>query len=669
MPTPTPTPEAELVARGWGRIGRAPTPAPEGTLPPIRADMVEAVRISTPLRANWVIGLDEELAAQIVGLPWIEDGMPTNLVNFAAGALTLVADAGHLAKLIEEPWVVEGRNLEALMNLSAGHPPGLLNWVFQHPAANDGITYRESKIIAMMGNENDVSFLDPGSPHTLEERTINLPWAGDIELNILRDDPALGYAGMMDDLEAAVRSHEAFMGLPFPQQQVNYRIVPGSGGGHVEMFTWIGHDTGGPKTVSHEAAHFYWSWPRAPWVPHNLNLAWLDEGAADLLANGPDAARDDLWNADCVGLTIPDLEASDYWSSETRCWYPVGEAFYRDLYRAMDPTNFRLGFRRWFLHRLVDVADVCPPNMLGRSTTYCHVMEAFMTYASDDNRAAVEDIVNRWYGVTAATPPPTPTPVPQSDRDALVALHKTLGGPNWANWLSDAHIGNWGGVTIDADGRLTRLWLWFDSFEVSSELSLDLGSFPNLWELIIERSDSLTELELVNSPNLADLTIKGNNSLNRLKLGSFPNLVDLNLSENDALSGLELDSHPSLVKLNIWENDSLSRLVLGSFPNLVELSIGDNDSLSVLEWGNLPNLAKLSIYGNDSLSVLELGSFPSLVEMDLSQNNLTGTIPPELAEFSNLKKLWISGNELTGCIPASLNRAGLDLQSDLEFCP
>ena len=640
--------------------------------------MAEAVRILTDRRAACAQPTEiSELTAQIVALPWIADCVVTDLERYAERALTRVADAGHLAKLIEEPWVVEGRNLEALMNLETGYPPGLLNWVFQHPAANDGISYRESKIIAMMGADNDVRLLDPGSPHTLEERTINLPLAGDIELNILRDDPALGYAGMMDDLEDAVRSHEAFMGIPFPQRQVNYRILPGYGGAHVEMFTWIGHDSGNSTTVSHEAAHFYWSWLRASWVPHHLNLEWIDEGAADFLSYGPDAARDDWaeheWNADCVGLTILDLEASDPHGSKAGCGYPVGEAFYRDLYRAMDPTNFRLGFRRWFLHKYVDVADVCPPNALGRSTTYCHVMEAFTTYASDDNRTAVEDIVNRWYGVTDATPPPTPTAVPQTDRDALVALHKTLGSPDWINWLSDVHIGKWHGVTIDTDGRLTSLWLWLNNFDssrdVSSELSLDLGSFPKLWEVLIEWSDSLTDLELVNSPNLAELTINGNGSLNKLKLGSFPNLTDLTMSENDALSGLVLDSHPKLEKLNIWENDSLSSLVLGSFPNLVVLSVAANDSLSVLEWGNLPNLKKLSINGNGSLSELELGNFPNLVELDLSQNNLTGTIPPELGELSNLKKLWISGNELTGCIPASLNRAGLDLQSDLEFCP
>ena len=120
------------------------------------------------------------------------------------------------------------------------------------------------------------------------------------------------------------------------------------------------------------------------------------------MVHGPDAARDEWveheWNAPCVGLTITELEASEYGLEGDTCWYPVGEAFYRELYRAMESTNFRLAFRRWLLHGMFDLADVCVGDDMGISTTYCHVMEAFTTYASEDNRAAVEDVINRWYG-------------------------------------------------------------------------------------------------------------------------------------------------------------------------------------------------------------------------------------------------------------------------------
>ena len=50
-----------------------------------------------------------------------------------------------------------------------------------------------------------------------------------------------------------------------------------------------------------------------------------------------------------------------------------------------------------------------------------------------------------------------------SDRDALVALYNATNGPNWTNntnWLSNAPIGQWYGVTTNANGRVTELFLW-----------------------------------------------------------------------------------------------------------------------------------------------------------------------------------------------------------------
>ena len=51
---------------------------------------------------------------------------------------------------------------------------------------------------------------------------------------------------------------------------------------------------------------------------------------------------------------------------------------------------------------------------------------------------------------------------PETDREALVALYSTTGGPNWVsndNWLSDRPTGEWQGVTTDSNGRVTELSL------------------------------------------------------------------------------------------------------------------------------------------------------------------------------------------------------------------
>ncbi len=355
-----------------------------------------------------------EAAAQIEALAWIKDGVQLAIEPRAVNGLIALADAGHLAKVIDEPWVIEGRNYPALLNLGAKNisfdPPEFFEWYIHHPALNDGITYRESKIIASVGTQDDASRFDPESPHTIEERTITLPLAGKVELTIIRTDPALGYDNMMDDLEHAIRGHEEFMDLPFPQRQVVYVVAPGAGGNWAANFVWLGDDPGytliDQHIIAHVAAYYYWGRPRGPWAPYSPgSTTWVSGGAARLLGYGPEAAREELTevleNSNCAGLTIRELESSNPQGSKVGCSYPVGEAFYRDLYRAMDPTNFRLAFRRWLIHGMVDVlGDVCararwwaaPP------TTYCHVMEAFTTYASDDNRVAVEDVINRWYG-------------------------------------------------------------------------------------------------------------------------------------------------------------------------------------------------------------------------------------------------------------------------------
>ena len=50
----------------------------------------------------------------------------------------------------------------------------------------------------------------------------------------------------------------------------------------------------------------------------------------------------------------------------------------------------------------------------------------------------------------------------------------------------------------------------------------------------------------------------------------------------------------------------------------------------------------------------DLGSLPMLQSLDLRNNNLAGPIPPELANASNLERLFLAPNNFTGCIPRQL---------------
>jgi hypothetical protein len=53
-------------------------------------------------------------------------------------------------------------------------------------------------------------------------------------------------------------------------------------------------------------------------------------------------------------------------------------------------------------------------------------------------------------------------PKPASDRLALEAVFKSCGGAGWkrkGGWVTDAALGEWEGVTVDAEGRVIKLRL------------------------------------------------------------------------------------------------------------------------------------------------------------------------------------------------------------------
>jgi Leucine-rich repeat (LRR) protein len=79
---------------------------------------------------------------------------------------------------------------------------------------------------------------------------------------------------------------------------------------------------------------------------------------------------------------------------------------------------------------------------------------------------------------------------------------------------------------------------------------------------------------------------------------------------------------------------------------------------------NLANLQQLWLIGNQLSGSIppELGNLASLEDLHLCNNQFSGSIPPELGNLANLQRLDLCGNPLSGNIPPELgNLAGLRL--------
>ena len=232
---------------------------------------------------------------------------------------------------------------------------------------------------------------------------------------------------------------------------------------------------------------------------------------------------------------------------------------------------------------------------------------------------------------------------PGSDRAALVALYEATDGENWranTNWLTDAPLGEWHGVTTYTDGRVA--WLYLGANELSGPIPPELGRLTFLVELEL----SANPLQGAIPPELGDLNW----------------LTDLSLVSSQLNGPIpsELGNLASLTQLHLSHNELDGPIPpeLGNLSSLRSLFLDSNQLSGPIpaELGNLISLDRLRLDGNALSGPIppELGNLTSLTELYLSHNELDGPIPPELGDLSSLRFLWLNENQLSGPIPSEL---------------
>ena len=351
-----------------------------------------------------------EMAHVVASLPWMADGVDESEASIVRNLRLITqnhsSEALQIAKmpLLERLESADLAAIESLGDLSYFRPSSFTR-VMEHPTISAGITNDWAKIVATLygvdtSNPQLVDTLLDPKLVTVDIRTIQLPLAGQVELAIIRLEP--GAARSMDLLEHAVRSAEAFMDVPLPTGYVALlfaNAVSGTSAGtnfgtHVAVRPEYDVDDDSHEAesaasiIAHEVGHYYWSG----------NLAWIDEGASELIAafsehsrvarplepdNAPCGHAENL--ARLVRLGAADEEKSH---PAFGCNYSLGERLFLDLYRSLGDRAFQQGFRN--LYKASEVEDE-DETTKGMAVGISELRKAF------GNSTSAPTITARWY--------------------------------------------------------------------------------------------------------------------------------------------------------------------------------------------------------------------------------------------------------------------------------
>lgn len=229
---------------------------------------------------------------------------------------------------------------------------------------------------------------------------------------------------------------------------------------------------------------------------------------------------------------------------------------------------------------------------------------------------------------------------PLSDRDILAALYRVTDGQNWAesrNWLSEAPLAEWHGVSTDDAGRVTRLVLFIN--KLVGPIPPEIGGLAQLTELVLQGN----ALSGTIPPEIAELThLRIFNAWDNRLTGQIPP---------------ELGSLADMEVLVLGGNRLTGEIPreLGGLARLRELVLVSNALSGDIpaELGQLTDLRYLGLTDNALTGPIppELGGLPIITELELGHNRLEGPIPPELGNPHGMVRLVLADNALTGPVP------------------
>ncbi|XP_077214701.1 leucine-rich repeat receptor-like protein kinase family protein [Tasmannia lanceolata] len=259
-----------------------------------------------------------------------------------------------------------------------------------------------------------------------------------------------------------------------------------------------------------------------------------------------------------------------------------------------------------------------------------------------------------------------------SETDLLLTFKTSISDPLnslsiWSN-TSQTHFCNWTGITCTKSPPSVQT-LNLQNLNLSGEISPSICQLPNLSNLNLANNffNQLIPLRLSQCTSLQTLNLSNNLLWGTIpdQVSHFSSLKVLDLSKNHLQGQIPhtLASLKSLQVLNLannWFSGKLPSSVFGNLSELLLLDLSENpflmseipQELGKLETVQQILLQRSNFYGGIPSSFVGL---LGLEVLDLSQNNLTGTIPLGLGlGLGKLISLDISQNKLSGSFPTDI---------------
>ena len=265
----------------------------------------------------------------------------------------------------------------------------------------------------------------------------------------------------------------------------------------------------------------------------------------------------------------------------------------------------------------------------------------------------------------------------ETDRSVLTSLFETAGGSAWTTadgWLDGPALADWHGVSADSLGHVTALDLGRNGLvgrlprtmgQLARLAALRIGGNPALsGRLPSSLVDlSLRELHYPGTGLCVPVEPAFREWLNALSSHEGTGVGCEALSDRDILEIVyDATGGPNWTNRKNWLTDQpldeWHGVSVDNSGRVTSLILRDNNLSGSIppELGSLKNLEYANANGNELSGPIpaELGNLTTLRHLHLNDNDLSGSIPPELGRLANLSRLYLNDNELSGSIPSEL---------------